>query len=165
MAALRQRLAVGVLTASLAGLAFITSGEKREYQAYADPALGWKVPTICDGHTGPDVYRGQRANDQMCDAWRAKDAEVSIKAIRRCSGDAKLTQHEFDALVSLVHNIGPTAYCGSTMSRLIREGKLDQVPGQFDRWVYSGGRKLRGLVNRRQSERNLWERGDYGTVR
>lgn len=165
MAGLRNRIAVGLLTASAAGLAFITQGEHREYTAYADPALGWKVPTICDGHTGPDVKRGMVATDQMCDAWRASDAQVSVRAIQRCSPHAQLTQPQFDALVSLVHNIGPTAYCSSTIARKVDQNDYAGAAPQFDRWVYSGGQKLRGLVNRRAAERKLWEVGQYGPVR
>lgn len=162
---IRHRVAAGVLAASAAGLAFITGWEKREYRAYADPALGWAVPTICDGHTGPDVRKGLVANDPMCDAWLAKDAETSVKAVVRCTGNAKLYRHELDALVSFIHNVGPTAFCKSTMARLIQSGDYAAVGPQFDRWVYAGGKKLNGLVNRRAAERNLWERGDYGPVR
>lgn len=157
----RQRVAVALLTASAAGLGFITAGEKREYRAYADPVLGWRVPTICDGHTGPDVRRGQVATDAMCDSWRAADAAVSVAAIKRCSPNARLAQYEFDALVSLTHNIGPSAYCKSTMARKIDQNDYAGAAAQFDRWVYSGGRKVKGLVNRRNAEERLFRTGEY----
>lgn len=162
---IRHRVVAGALAASVAGLAFITGWEKRELQAYPDPALGWAVPTICDGHTGPDVRRGMAATTAMCDAWLAKDTQISVAAVVRCTGNAKLHRHELDALVSFIHNVGPTAFCSSTMARLIRAGDYAAVGPQFDRWVYAGGKRLRGLVNRRAAERNLWERGDYGPVR
>jgi len=157
----RQRIAVALLAASVAGLGFITAGEKREYAAYADPVLGWKVPTICDGHTGPDVRRGMRATDSMCDSWRAADAQVSVNAIRRCSPAAKLSQPEFDALVSLTHNIGPTAYCTSTIAKKVNRGDYSGAAAEFDRWVYSGGKKVPGLVNRRNAEERLFLTGAY----
>lgn len=162
---IRPRVVAGALAASVAGLAFITGWEKRELQAYPDPALGWAVPTICDGHTGADVYRGQRVSDAVCDAWLASDSKKSVATVVRCTGNAKLHRHELDALVSFIHNVGPTAFCSSTMAKLIRAGDYAAVGPQFDRWVYAGGKKLRGLVNRRAAERNLWERGDYGPVR
>lgn len=158
---IRQRIVVGLLTASAAGLAFLTTGEQRVLTAYPDPVLGWKVPTICDGHTGPDVRRGMRATGAMCDSWRASDAAVSVAAIRRCSPHAKLYQHEFDALVSLTHNIGPGAYCSSTIAKKVDQNDYEGAAQQFDRWVYSGKKKVNGLVNRRNAEEHLFRTGEY----
>jgi lysozyme len=158
---IRQRLAVGLLAASAAGLGFITDYEHRSYTAYPDPVSGWRVPTICDGHTGPDVRRGMRATDAMCDSWRASDAATSAAAIQRCSPHAVLTQYEFDALVSLTHNIGPGAYCRSTIAKKVDRNDYEGAAAEFPRWVYAGNRVLPGLVKRRGCEAQLFRSGDY----
>jgi ribosomal protein L14E/L6E/L27E len=40
--------------------------------------------------------------------------------------------------------------------KVLNLGKYEEVPGQFKRWVYSGGKKVNGLVNRRENEIQLW---------
>lgn len=160
----KLRYAVAALTVSAAGLGFITSGEQRVYQAYPDPALGWRVPTICDGHTGPDVRRGLTATDAMCDSWRAKDAAKSVAAIQRCSPNAKLAQHEFDALVSFTHNVGTGAYCSSTLARKIDANDHDGAANEFKRWnkvCTAVCRVIPGLTNRRAAEEKLFRTGKY----
>lgn len=67
-----------------------------------------------------------------------------------------LHQNGFDALVSLVFNIGCSAFRKSTLLRLINADDFEGASKQFERWVFSGGRKLEGLVNRRRAEKELW---------
>jgi lysozyme len=68
-----------------------------------------------------------------------------------------LTQDQYDALVCLAFNVGVNAFCRSTLLRLINAGRLDLVPAEFMRWVFSGGQKVQGLINRRTNEVALWE--------
>jgi len=68
-----------------------------------------------------------------------------------------LTQGQFDALVDFVYNVGVGAFCSSGVLRRIRAGELERVPEEFKRWVYSDGKLLHGLVDRRRSEIALWE--------
>lgn len=68
----------------------------------------------------------------------------------------KLAQHEFDCLVSFSFNVGVGAFLDSTLLKLLNKGHKSQVPAQLARWIYSGGRKIRGLVNRRAAEAELW---------
>lgn len=161
----RSRIAVGLLAASAAGLGFITAGEKRVLTAYADPAHGWAVPTICDGHTGPDVYRGLVATNGMCDSWRAADAAKSVAAIKRCSPKARLHQHEFDALVSFTHNVGTGAYCSSTLAKKINANDYSGAAYEFRKWnkVCKRGvcSPVKGLTNRRAAEERLFRTGEY----
>lgn len=56
------------------------------------------------------------------------------------------------ALTSFVFNLGAGRYRGSTLRRRVNEGNWDDVPRQLRRWVYSGGKKLKGLVIRREAE-------------
>lgn len=74
--------------------------------------------------------------------------------------DSVLNQHQYDALVSFVFNVGSGAFLGSTLKKRLDANQLDEVPAQLRRWVYAGGRKLQGLINRREKEIRLWE-GSY----
>lgn len=69
--------------------------------------------------------------------------------------------HEYciDALTSFTFNTGLYAFRASTLRRKIIRGDHIDAADEFLRWVYAGGRKLKGLVLRRQAERKLFLEG------
>jgi len=68
----------------------------------------------------------------------------------------ELNQNQFDALVSFSFNVGVNAFKNSTLLKRLNKGQYHEVPEQLLRWVYSGGKKVKGLVNRRDNEITLW---------
>jgi len=63
------------------------------------------------------------------------------------------TQGQLDALVSFAFNLGIGALRRSTLLKVIRRGgSMREVKGEFRRWVYADGKKLKGLVKRREWE-------------
>jgi lysozyme len=68
-----------------------------------------------------------------------------------------LRQGQFDALCSLVFNIGEDNFRHSTLLKFINKELWDKVPEQFMRWVYSRKKLLLGLQNRRKDEIKLWQ--------
>ncbi|PRW29540.1 phage lysozyme family protein [Pseudomonas aeruginosa] len=84
------------------------------------------------------------------------DAEDDVERYVR----QDMRQNEFDALVSLVFNIGGSNFSRSTMLRLINEkAEARKIGAEFLKWVYAKGRKLPGLERRRLAERNLYLKG------
>lgn len=70
----------------------------------------------------------------------------------------KLTQNQFDALVSFVFNLGPGALLQSTLLSMLNDGKsAAEVGPQFDRWVNGPHGPMPGLVRRRAAERAMFE--------
>jgi len=67
-----------------------------------------------------------------------------------------LLPHQSAALTSFVFNLGPGAFRSSTLLRKVLAEDWEAVPGQFRRWVFAGGRKLRGLVLRREAEARMF---------
>ncbi len=67
-----------------------------------------------------------------------------------------LTQNQFDALVSFSYNVGATAFRNSTLLKLLNKRIYPAVPAQLRRWVYAGGKKCKGLINRREKEVEMW---------
>ena len=67
-----------------------------------------------------------------------------------------LTQDQFDALVSLCFNIGVSAFRGSTLLKVLNQGRFDDVPSELRKWTKAGGQIVQGLVNRREKEIALW---------
>ena len=64
-----------------------------------------------------------------------------------------LNQPQFDALVSFAFNLGFYKLKTSTLLKTIREGgSVRAIKKEFKRWVYAGGKKLRGLERRREWE-------------
>lgn len=63
-----------------------------------------------------------------------------------------LRDGQFDALVSFTFNLGSGALQRSTLRRKVNREEHHEVPEQFIRWVWAGGRRLRGLVKRRKEE-------------
>lgn len=66
-------------------------------------------------------------------------------------------QNQFDAVGLLCYNIGFSAFKRSTLFSVIKKNHNDrQIYNLWKKWVYCKGKVLQGLVDRRQSEVNLY---------
>jgi lysozyme len=126
------------------------------YVAYLD---GGGVPTIGAGHT-KGVKLGDHIDDAQVDAFLREDLGEAEDAINRLV-KIKLLQHQFDALVMLVFNIGVQAFRDSTLLKLLNAFDIAGAADQFSRWKFDNGRVVKGLVNRRAIERALFLTGIY----
>lgn len=66
----------------------------------------------------------------------------------------ELSQHQYDALVSFVYNVGINAFSKSTMLKLVNAGK--DASGEFQKWVKAGGKVVKGLEKRRECEKKCY---------
>ena len=150
----KTKLAAGLLSLSVLGVAFIQQWEGTKQEAYLD-SVG--VPTICTGSTR-DVFVGQKATLAECEHRLQEDTSYAGLVIQR-HVQVKLTQEQYDALTALVFNIGPGAFARSTLLKRLNEGQCRVAADEFLKWVYAGGKRLRGLGNRRAAERELFLKG------
>ena len=68
-----------------------------------------------------------------------------------------VSQNQFDALVSFCYNLGTGALRRSTLLKKINCKPNDPtIKREFLRWVYAGGKRVQGLVNRRTLESELY---------
>ena len=143
------RTAIVSLALSAAGLVGIVL-----HEGYTDTAVipvPGDVPTVGFGTT-----EGVRMGDKITPP---KALERALQDVGKFEGALKqcvrvpLHQYEYDAYVSLAYNIGPAAFCSSTLVRKLNAGDYAGACAEISRWVYSGGRKVQGLVNRRERER------------
>lgn len=67
-----------------------------------------------------------------------------------------LTQSQFDALTSFVYNIGQGNFRSSTILKLLNKRDYEGASREFERWIYGGGKRLPGLIRRRERERALF---------
>lgn len=144
---LKTKVGTGVIAAAI-GL--VAAWEGRSLVAYVDPV---GIPTICEGYTH-GVKLGDVATLERCDALTEQEVRKALAVVDR-SVPEPLSEGVRVALASFVYNVGPGAYGGSTLLRKLRAGDLSGACNQLPRWVYAGGKKLRGLELRREAERRI----------
>jgi|DEB0MinimDraft_3_1074331.scaffolds.fasta_scaffold39867_1 lysozyme len=141
------------MTLSQRGLDLIKKFEGLRLIAYKCSA---GVDTIGYGHTGPDVKPGLRITQEEAEKLLWRDTESAQQCVSSFV-NVRLNQNEFDALVSFVFNVGPTAFVQSTLLRLLNSGADRKVvSAEFARWVKAAGKTVPGLVLRRKHEKALF---------
>ncbi len=85
-----------------------------------------------------------------------QDVTVAEQAVLRLI-NVPLTDGQFDALVSFTYNLGSGALQRSSLRRVVNRNHHTDVPRQLRRWVYAGGKRLKGLVWRREAEARLYD--------
>ena len=142
------------------GLTLIKRFEGFVPEVYICPG-GW--PTIGYGHVVRDDERerfvdgiDEAAAEELlrCDVGTAGRAVLRLICVPLADG-------QFDALSSFAFNLGAGALQRSTLRRKINRGEHDAVPREFRRWVWAGGRKLKGLVRRREAEAVFYAEGPH----
>lgn len=121
--------------------------------AYLDSVGVW---TIGYGDTGPDVIKGLTITKEEAEK-RLRERLVEFEGYVNTYVKVSLKQHQFDALVSLVYNIGPANFKTSTLLKKLNAGDYIGAADQF--LVWNKGRVdgklvvIKGLANRRAKER------------
>lgn len=148
---LKNRLAVAALSLSAAGLVGIANFEGFSEKAYI-PVAG-DVPTLGFGST-EGVKMGDTITVPKAIERLYRDTEKAESAIGRCV-KVPLAQHEYDAFTSFAFNVGAEAFCSSTLVKKLNSGDYEGACQELKRWVYVDGRRVQGLVNRREAEFRL----------
>ena len=135
------------------GLALIRRCESFQPQRYLCPAGWW---TIGYGHVirkGEDFSAG--IDEDRASHLLADDLAAAERAVLRLIS-VPLSDGQFAAMVSFTFNLGAGALQRSTLRLKLNRGEYDAVPAEFLKWVWGGGRKLKGLVVRRRTEAMLF---------
>ena len=150
--ALRNKIIAALGGGAVAIASVMLSGkdglEGREYVAYRD-VVG--VLTICDGYTGSDIIPGKRYTDKECDALTRADL---TRIARQVDPHIRVpvTETQRAAIYSFAYNVGATAAINSTLLRKLNARDYGGACAELKRWVYAGGQKWKGLINRRDVE-------------
>lgn len=139
----------------LTGRKFIQSEEGLRLKAYLCSA---GVPTIGYGNT----YYPDGRKVKIGDTITREDAEHLFTAVASNFEKAvtayvkvKLTQNQFNALVSLSFNIGIAAFKGSTLLKRLNAGSpAAEITAEFLKWKNAGGKPI--LLSRRKREVALY---------
>jgi lysozyme len=133
------------------GLMLIKQFEGFSPTIYLDAA---GLPTIGYGHllrTGEAAMFKDGITEPMAQALLIKDVLRAEQAVLRLI-TTPLTDGQFDALVSFTFNLGSGALQRSTLRRKVNREEYVDAPAEFMKWVWAGGKKLKGLIKRRKSE-------------
>ena len=133
------------------GIDLIKKYEGCKLNAYHCPA---NVLTIGYGHTN-NVRENQKITQAEAEKLLKEDLIIHSNNVLKLT-KTKLNQNQFDALVSLEFNVGYGNFKNSTLLKLLNQGKYTLASNQFDRWIYSKGKVLQGLVKRRKEEKKLF---------
>ena len=141
---------------SKTGIELLKHFEGCELKAYQDSVGVW---TIGYGHT-KGIYEGLEitqleAEKMLQDELPEYEGYITDKVV------PMLQQHEYDALVCWVYNLGPTNLSSSTLLKRLNAGEFKDVPFQMKRWDKAGGQPLLGLTRRRNAEALLFKGEDW----
>ena len=84
--------------------------------------------------------------------WDVKKSQVAVLRILKFP----LEDGQYNALSSFVFNLGSAALKSSTLRRKINRGDYIGAANDFPRWIWAGGRRLKGLIKRRNDERLMF---------
>lgn len=142
-----------VMKISEAGVKLICKWEEFRTYAYVCPAGLW---TIGYGHTG-GVKPTDKIDIAQGEAYLRKDLEI----VERCLNSLaiKLNQNQYDALCSLIFNIGTGNFLRSTMLKYLQAKQYDKASAEFLKWRKANGKVLKGLEARRKDEQELFNKG------
>lgn len=139
------------------GTATIRKFEGLKLQAYKCPAGIW---TIGWGSTfyenGSPVREGDKITIDRADRLlfeMVMKFEISVRGLVK----SKLNDNQIGALTSFAFNVGVGNLKRSTLLKKVNANPNDPtIRYEFMRWTRAGGKQLRGLVNRRVAEADLY---------
>ncbi len=137
------------------GITLIKKFEGLSLEPYLCPA---NYLTIGYGHVINDPEKdelGRGINKIKAEELLVSDLRKFEDAISRLI-KVRLSQNQFDALISFAYNLGAAALQRSTLRQKVNHEEHEQAVLEFPKWVYCNGFKLKGLQYRRLAEARLY---------
>lgn len=147
-----------IKTLDKSGIELITKWEGLKLKPYLCSA---GVPTIGYGSTRYENGQRVKLTDPTITEERALqlfDRTITIyeDAVQHYTRD-DINQNQFNALVSFAYNLGNQALKTSTLLKKVNVNPNDpSIALEFAKWVNAGGKKVTGLVNRRNDEIKMY---------
>lgn len=150
-------------TISNVGFSLIEKFESYRREAYQDSVGVWTVGYGTIRLNGSPVRKGDVLDQETARTLMRNEAQSFVDAV---SGKilVSLTQNQIDSIASFVYNLGATNFLSSTLLKKINlrdwTGAGDQFVrienGRYVGWINAGGKPLKGLINRRLAEKELF---------
>jgi GH24 family phage-related lysozyme (muramidase) len=126
--------------------------------AYDDGTGTWTIGygSIYNYDENRPVEPGDHIDQATAERWLQTEAESKMNQVSKLV-KVKINNNQLVALSSFAYNEGIGALQNSTLLRLLNNGTDKAIIAkEFDKWVYAGGRIMKGLVSRRAAEKNLF---------
>lgn len=144
------------MSVSNKGVDLICEFEGKRLAAYDDGVGVWTIGFGTIKYpNGVRVKKGDTCTLEQAKEYMRHDLIEFEHTVNR-SVKVPLNQNQFDALVSLAYNIGSNAFKSSTLVKKLNTGDYQGAADQFNVWVNGGGKRMQGLVNRRDREKLLF---------
>ena len=121
----------GAITIAAVMLGNADGLEGRRYYAYQDVVGVW---TVCDGHTGTDIRRGDRYTDKECDNLLRADLRKVANTIDPLI-KVGIPEPTRAALYSFTYNVGSDAFASSTLLKKLNAGDVTGACKELQRWT------------------------------
>jgi len=137
------------------------------YTVYRDVA---GYPTVGVGHLilpEDDLQVGDRVDEAQVLQFLEHDLAKAEQGVRLLVGALPLHQHEFDALLDLVYNVGLGNVSENESPRLntaIESRDYEAIAAELD-YTHAGGKFARGLQFRSERRAKIFMKGRYGDPR
>lgn len=109
-------------------------------------SVGW-------GSTGYDVFPGKPWTQEYADKRMEQDAlKFAVGTLKLCP---TLTDDKLCAIADFSYNLGLGALASSTLRKRLNAGDMEAAKREIVKWVWGGGKRLPGLILRREVEASL----------
>ncbi len=149
----RAKLSALIGTAAVGLVAVVAQWEGKRNDPYRD-IVG--IATVCYGETNVPM---RRYSDEECKDMLAGSLAEYAGAVLKRNPELRGHDPQIIAASSLTYNIGIAAYNRSTVARRFSAGDWRGACDAFLAFSYAGGKRVQGLVNRREAERRICMRG------
>lgn len=116
------------------------------------PTIGYGATYYLDGRAV--TLRDPPISQETAERLLLRQIEtVYLPAVlRQCPAAREWSAGMLAAIIDWTFNLGEGKLRASTLRRRLNEARWGEVPVELRKWVYGGGRRLRGLELRREAE-------------
>ena len=129
---------------------------------YLDTIAEPDLPTSCYGHTKTAVV-GKLYTEEFCRVLLKEEALEYRHGVREAMTKetklVRITDERGAAFTSFCYNVGVRGCSRSTALKRLNKGNINGACDAMGWWNKSGGRIVRGIVNRRNHETRLCKKG------
>lgn len=143
------------------GIRALMKSEALRTVAYEDSVGVWTIGYGTTRINGVSVKKGQRITPEQAESELRKFVAGLEAGISSVLGRTPTKQCEFDAFINIAYNIGLSATLDSTFLRRHIAGDKKGCAEAITWWNKGGGKTLKGLVNRRAREVQMYVNGIY----
>lgn len=121
---------------------------------YICPAGVWTI-----GYGSTRHFDGTPIHKDTAPLSQEECEQLMLIELRKCIREAIRhspvligNENALSAISSFIYNLGGTSYYRSTLRRKINDRDWDAARTEIRRWIWGGGRRLPGLIARREEE-------------